>query len=71
MRLELDRLDMTAGFDDTVPCSKIRFKHFDDVAQGAIRAVGSATFYEFDRQNYNKIYPPSDELYIPGTTVGT
>lgn len=42
-------------------CSQIEFYMFTDEVQAAIRAVGKATFMEYDHTNHNAIYPPQPE----------
>lgn len=59
MKLTLDRLDLKSEHVDR-NCSTVRFEHFKPEVQAAIVAVGRATFYEFERDNYNAIYPPKD-----------
>lgn len=60
MKLTLDRLDLRKEYKD-ISCSKTKFGHFSDKAQVAIRTVGRAVFYEYDRSSYNAIYPPKVE----------
>jgi len=60
MRLELDRLDLLPEFSD-LPCSQIKHEHFNRSAYNSIVAVlncdgGRATFWEYDRRNYNAIF---------------
>jgi hypothetical protein len=56
MLLELDRLDLREDARD-VPVQSVVFRLFKPEVQAAIRAVGQAVFYSWDRTNYNDIYP--------------
>jgi len=59
MKLELDRLDLKRK-EKGIACSRISFEHLSEKAQEAVRAVGKATFWEFDRRCYNVVYPPAE-----------
>lgn len=61
MKLELDRLDLESEFED-INCSKTKFEHFKPSAQKAIKAVGSATFWDSDRRNCKRIYPTKEDI---------
>jgi len=61
MKLELDRLDLKHEHRETLSCSKVDFPHLTAEAAAAVRVVGKATFYEFDRSNYNVVYAPEEE----------
>lgn len=54
MKLTLDRDDLHTQYED-LSCSKIRYKHLKHSAQLAVDTVGRATFYTYDRKNYNVI----------------
>lgn len=60
MKLILDREDLKPEFQN-INCSQTKFEHFTLQAQQAIREARRATFYEYDRSNYNVIYAPSLE----------
>lgn len=57
MKLELGYEDLKPEHKECNP-SQTRFDKFTDKVQQAIRAVGEAMFYNGDKSNYNKIYPP-------------
>lgn len=59
MRLILDRDDLCPEHKDT-SCSKIKFWHFTSEAQKALKAVGRATFREYDQSNYNAVRLPEE-----------
>lgn len=63
MKLTLDRLDLLPEHEN-MNCSRTKFEHFNDKSKKAIISVGRATFYEFDRSNYNAIYPPKKETRL-------
>ena len=58
--LTLDRLDLLPEHAET-NCSRTRFEHFKPDVRRAVAAVGRARFEEYDRSNYNAIYPPKPE----------
>ncbi len=63
MKLELDRIDLKEEYSTQftrINCSQTRFEHFKEDVQKAIKSVGHATFYEFDRRNYNVVYPEEE-----------
>lgn len=66
MKLELDPLDLRPEFkkdgDLAIPTSTVTFEKLDSQAQAAVKVVGRATFYTFDRQNYNAVYAPKPEI---------
>ena len=57
MVLELSYADLKSERKNCNP-SQTKFEKFTDQVQQAIRVVGEAMFYNGDRSNYNKIYPP-------------
>lgn len=57
MKLFLDRGDLRPEHEN-IDCSQTKLEHFTAEAQAAIRAVGKATFQEYDRSNYNVVYAP-------------
>lgn len=59
MKLTLDRLDMKNEYRD-VNCSQVKFEYFKTEVQLAIRAVGRATFWNWDRKSYNSVRPPKE-----------
>lgn len=61
MELTIGREDMRPGYQET-NCSQTKFEHFNDQVQRVIKAVGRAMFYEYDRTNYNTIYPPGEGM---------
>lgn len=46
MHLELCEEDLKEEFQKN-PISEMKFEHFNDKVQGAIRSVGQATFYRY------------------------
>jgi len=60
MKLTLDRIDLKPEFRD-INCSQTMFSHFKDDVQTAIVSAGGATFWEYDRRNYNAILIPIDQ----------
>lgn len=57
-KLTLDRQDLRPEYRN-INCSQTRFEHFTDEIQRVISAAGKATFYEYDRSNYNVIFAPA------------
>jgi len=65
MKLELDPMDLKAEFqrgtggDVNQACSTrdVNFDKLNEQAQAAVKVVGRATFYAWDRQTYNAVYP--------------
>ena len=70
MKLTLDPLDLKEEFqrkdaegtsiDQACNTRDVDFEKLRTEVQEAIRAVGRATFYAWDRQTYNAIYPPKE-----------
>jgi hypothetical protein len=72
MKLALDPVDLKPKFQvnrgtfdvpalhPTVNASEVTFDHLCGSAQRAVLAVGRATYYSWDRETYNAIYPPKD-----------
>ena len=62
MKLELDPLDLNPQYRDgktqACPTSAVSFAKLTKEAQAAVRAVGRAVFYAWDRETYNAVYPP-------------
>ena len=54
MKLTVDRLDLKPEFKDT-NCSLTKFEHFLPDVQNAIKTVGHAVFWEYDKSSYNRI----------------
>lgn len=75
MKLTIDREDLRPEWQN-INCSQTEFEHFNDETQRAIKVVGRATFFEYDRRNYNVIryhkpLKPAAEagpVYAPGAT---
>lgn len=68
MKLELDPLDLKPGWqekggengiDQKCNTRDITFEKFPTRVQLAIKAVGRAVFYAWDRKTYNAICPPT------------
>lgn len=60
MILELCEEDLKEEFQKK-PISEMKFEHFNDKAQNAIRSVGQATFYRYRNtsiEDINIISPP-------------
>ncbi len=66
MRLELGPTDLKQEYQVGKPgdvdqaCStwQVTFDKLNEQAQAAVRVVGGATFYAWDRRTYNAVYPP-------------
>lgn len=61
MELELFREDLRED-SKRIPTSQVRFEHLNDNAKRAILIAGSAVYYDYDRRNFNAVYPPAGEL---------
>ena len=65
MKLTLDR-------DDLIPtskeksCSHVQFEDLTEDAKAAVIVVGKGTFQEYDRNNYNVVYPPQSTASTNG-----
>ena len=57
MRLELHPDDLVASAMSK-PISTLDFKDLKWEAQAAVKAVGCGTVYDWEKDNYNVIYPP-------------
>jgi hypothetical protein len=63
MKLTLDPQDLKTG-NELVHIHDVKFEHFEETVQRAIRAVGCATFKEYGSPSpYKEIYPPKDEQH--------
>ena len=66
MKLELDPIDLSPEYqrgakgevDQACNTREVTFDKLNEQAQTAVRAVGRATFYAWDRRTYNAVYPP-------------
>lgn len=66
MKLELDPLDLKPEYqrktlhsvDQVCSTREVSFDKLKPQVQTAVRAVGAATFFAWDRKTYNAIYPP-------------
>ncbi len=72
MKLCLDPMDLrpehlTAdGADQNCSTSLITFAMLNEKAQAMVRLIGSATFYPWHRDSYNRIVPPPVEAQKEG-----
>ena len=57
MKLELNPDDLVAAAKDK-PVSTIDFGDLKWEAKKAVEVVGRGTFYNWERDNYNVVYPP-------------
>jgi hypothetical protein len=57
MKLTLDLADLKPESREK-PTSTVGYDDFPPEVQAAIRVVGSATYYTYNRDNYNAVYPP-------------
>ena len=66
MKLELNPRDLAPEYqkgegnnvDQTCSTSEVTFDKLNEKAQNAVCVVGRATFYSWDGQTYNTVYPP-------------
>ena len=67
MQLLLDPMDLKPKFqqgkggsvDQNISTRDVTFDKLNEQAQQAVAIVGRATFYAWDKQTYNAIYPPT------------
>jgi hypothetical protein len=68
MKLELDPSDLSSEHQEGTPqdvdqncsTSQVTFDRLNPGAQAAVRAVGKAIFFSWNRQTYNAVYPPKE-----------
>ena len=68
MKLELDPSDLSSGYqtgtsedvDQKCSTSQVTFDKLNPRAQTAVRVVEKATFFSWNRQTYNVVYPPKE-----------
>ena len=68
MKLILDPMDLKREYqkgeggevDQAISTRDVTFGTLNDQAQRAVTVVGRATFYAWDHQTYNAIYPPNN-----------
>jgi hypothetical protein len=66
MQLTFDPADLRPEFqtgegssvDQAISTSQIAYEHLNDQAQQALRVVGKGTYFNWQRDNYNVVYPP-------------
>jgi hypothetical protein len=68
MKLDLDPSDLSSEYqtgtsgdvDQKCSTSQVTFDKLNPRAQTVVRVVGKATFFSWDRQTYNAVYPPEE-----------
>jgi hypothetical protein len=68
MKLELDPSDLNPEYQKGTPqdvdqncsTSQVTFDKLNPKTQAAVRIAGKATFFSWDRQTYNAIYPSKE-----------
>jgi hypothetical protein len=68
MKLELDPSDLSPEYqvgtpqdvDQNCSTSQVTFDKLNPKAQAAVLIADKATFFSWDRQTYNAVYPPEE-----------
>jgi hypothetical protein len=59
MRIDLNPEDLKPEFKD-LSAWQVKFEHLNTDAQKATLAAGRATFWSWDRQTHDAVYPPKE-----------